>query len=65
MTEEATGSKANAPDEEQAVEDGSRAGELGETDEPDAPTAEEENAGMSDILSPGPFTGVQDDASDE
>jgi hypothetical protein len=65
MTEEAMASKANAPDEEQAVEDVSRAGETGETDEPDAPTAEEENAGMSSILSPDPFTGVQDDASDE
>ena len=65
MTEEATGSKANAPNEEQAIEDVSRTREAGEADEPDAPTAEEENAGMSTILSPDPFTGVQDDASNE
>lgn len=65
MTDEATAKQANAPDEEQALEDISRTRETGEADEPDAPTSEEENAGMSDILSPNPFTGVQDDASDE
>ena len=31
----------------------------------DAPTAEEENGGMSTILDPNPVTGVQTDASDE
>ena len=57
--------EANAPDEEQAPENVSRTEASGEADEPDAPTAEEENPGMSTILSPTPFTGVQDDASDE
>jgi len=45
-------------------EDVSRAEEAGEADEPNAPTNEEENAGMSDILSAEPLTGVQDDAGD-
>jgi hypothetical protein len=38
--------------------------ERGEASEPDAPTAGEENPGMSTILGPGPGTGVQDDADD-
>jgi hypothetical protein len=32
---------------------------------PDAPTAEEENEGMSTVLDANPVTGVQDNASDE
>lgn len=39
--------------------------ERGDVAEPDAPTAEEENAGMSTILDADPMTGVQDDESDE
>lgn len=42
-----------------------RVAEHGETDEPDAPTAEEENEGMSTILSAEPALGVQPDASEE
>jgi hypothetical protein len=38
--------------------------EQGEASEPDAPTAGEENAGMSTILDGDPGTGVQDDLSD-
>ena len=37
----------------------------GEADEPDAPTAGEENEGMSTILDSSPMTGVQEDAGDE
>jgi hypothetical protein len=41
----------NAPD---------RAAERGDVAEPDAPTATEENEGLSTILSGEPFDGVQD-----
>ncbi len=37
----------------------------GEADEPDTPTAEEENPGMNTILDAEPLFGVQDDASEE
>lgn len=46
-------------------EEVSRAEEVGEADEPDAPTDVEENEGMSTILDAEPLTGVQDDASQE
>ena len=62
MTDEAT--KPDT-DKEQAINDDAHVAEEGEADEPDAPTAAEENEGMSTILSPDPLTGVQDDASDE
>lgn len=52
-------------DEGQAIEDDGRQPEQEEADEPDAPTAAEENEGMSTILSADPLFGVQDDASDE
>ncbi|MBC7909905.1 MAG: hypothetical protein H7Y30_05365 [Pyrinomonadaceae bacterium] len=54
-------------DESDAIgHDGIRPPEVeGEADEPDAPTAADENVGMSSILSPGFGTGVQDDARDE
>ncbi len=39
--------------------------EMGEADEPDAPTDVEENEGMSTILDAEPLTGVQDNASEE
>ena len=42
-----------------------RAEERGDVAEPDAPTAEEENAGMNTVLDADPVTGVQDDAQDE
>lgn len=42
-----------------------REDERGDVAEPDAPTAEEENEGMSTILDADPLTGVQPDASDE
>ncbi len=45
--------------------DNARVAEQGEADEPDAPTAEEENEGMSTILSAEPILGVQEDASEE
>ena len=41
-----------------------RAESQGEADEPDAPTADEENAGMNTVLSAEPLSGVQDDDSD-
>ncbi|HEV2708156.1 MAG TPA: hypothetical protein VGV59_19725 [Pyrinomonadaceae bacterium] len=42
-----------------------REGERGDVAEPDAPTAAEQNEGMSTILSGNPLTGVQKDASEE
>jgi hypothetical protein len=42
-----------------------RAEGQGEADEPNAPTAEEENAGMNTVLDAEPVVGVQDDASEE
>lgn len=43
----------------------SRAEEQMDVAEPDAPTAAEENDGMSTILGADPISGVQNDASDE
>jgi hypothetical protein len=45
--------------------DNARVAAEGEADEPDAPTAEEENEGMSTILSAEPMLGVQEDAGEE
>jgi len=42
-----------------------RAEERDDVAEPDAPTAVEENAGMSTVLDTGPLTGVQDDADEK
>jgi hypothetical protein len=42
-----------------------RAEEQGDVAEPDAPTAAEENPGMSTVLDAEPLSGVQDDASDQ
>ena len=52
-------------EEQGAAEEGARAREQGDVAEPDAPTAAEENDGMSTILDAEPLSGVQDDASDE
>ncbi|HEV2912532.1 MAG TPA: hypothetical protein VGX92_04370 [Pyrinomonadaceae bacterium] len=54
----------NRPGEEK-TEEITRAEERDDVAEPDAPTATEENAGMSTILGAEPVSGVQDDASDE
>ena len=48
-----------------ADENVTRAEGQGEADEPDAPTAEEENVGMNTVLDAEPLLGVQDNASDE
>ena len=48
-----------------ADENVTRAEGQGEADEADAPTAEEENVGMSTVLDGEPLLGVQDDASKE
>jgi hypothetical protein len=48
-----------------ADENVTRAEGQGEADEADAPTAEEENAGMSTVLDGEPLLGVQDDAGKE
>lgn len=48
-----------------ADENVTRAEEQGEADEPDAPTAEQENVGMNTVLDAEPLLGVQDNASDE
>lgn len=48
-----------------ARDDLSRAEELGEADEPDAPTSAQENEGMDTILDAEPLTGVQDNRSEE
>lgn len=42
-----------------------RAEERDDVAEPDAPTAVEENAGMSTVLDTGPLTGVQDEADEK
>lgn len=42
-----------------------RQAERGDVAEPDAPTAGEENEGLSTILDADPLLGVQDDAGDE
>ncbi|HEY0004915.1 MAG TPA: hypothetical protein VGB17_08895 [Pyrinomonadaceae bacterium] len=42
-----------------------RAAEQDDVAEPDAPTAQEENEGMSTVLGPGLALGVQDDASEK
>ncbi|HEX8136853.1 MAG TPA: hypothetical protein VF544_04610 [Pyrinomonadaceae bacterium] len=42
-----------------------RAEERDDVAEPDAPTAVEENAGMSTVLDAGPLTGVQTDANEK
>ncbi len=47
---------ADAPD---------RAAERGDVAEPDAPTATEENEGLSTVLSSEPGEGVQDNASEK
>jgi hypothetical protein len=53
-------------DKEQAASGGvTREDEAGDVAEPDAPTAAEENAGMSTVLDANPFSGVQDNASEE
>ena len=55
-------------DENSPVEDNeepTRAEESDDVAEPDAPTAADENQGMSTILGAEPVSGVQDDASDE
>lgn len=50
---------------EETSEAETRAEEQGDVAEPDAPTAAEENAGMSTVLDAAPLSGVQDDASDQ
>jgi hypothetical protein len=49
-------------EERGADDEPTRAEERDDVAEPDAPTAVEENAGMSTVLDAGPLTGVQDDA---
>lgn len=51
--------------EQTSPEGKERTEEQGEADEPDAPTASEENEGMSTILAAEPVLGVQSNASDE
>jgi hypothetical protein len=56
------------PDDESGAigSDGMRPPEVGgEADEPNAPTAADENVGMSSILDAGLGIGVQEDARDE
>ena len=48
-----------------ADENVTRAEGQGEADEPNSPTAEEENVGLSTVLDAEPLLGVQDDASKE
>jgi hypothetical protein len=50
---------------EETGEAETRAEEQGDVAEPDAPTASEENVGMSTVLDADPLSGVQDDASDQ
>ncbi len=57
-------STANSGGDDTREEPG-REEESGDVAEPDAPTAGEENEGMSTILGADPLTGVQQDAGDE
>ncbi len=60
------GRRAAAADSGSAAgEDVSSTEEQGEASEADAPTAEEENAGMNTVLDANPLFGVQDDASEK
>ncbi|MCA1815406.1 MAG: hypothetical protein LC746_03170 [Acidobacteria bacterium] len=58
-------------DSNQTNREGERAGRPrdaergGDVAEPDAPTAAEENEGLSTILDTAPMTGVQDEADEE
>jgi hypothetical protein len=52
-------------EEQGAGDEPTRAEERDDVAEPDAPTAVEENAGMSTVLDAGPLTGVQDDADEK
>ncbi|MDQ3820997.1 MAG: hypothetical protein M3362_25400 [Acidobacteriota bacterium] len=57
---------SNAKSENAVSSEGTARGdERGDVAEADAPTAEEENEGMSTILDADPVTGVQPDAGDE
>jgi hypothetical protein len=58
--------KHRAPSEETSDtgNNATRADEQGDVAEPDAPTEQEENAGMSTVLDAGPGAGVQIDESD-
>lgn len=47
------------------AEEPTRAEEQDDVAEPDAPTAAQENVGMSTVLDAEPLSGIQDDASDE
>jgi hypothetical protein len=57
-------STANGGDND-SREEPEREDESGDVAEPDAPTAAEDNEGMSTILDGDPLTGVQGDAGDE
>jgi hypothetical protein len=48
-----------------ADENVTHAEDQGEADEPDAPTAKQENISMNTVLDAEPLLGVQDNASDE
>lgn len=58
--EQAATSRGSAADENMTRSEGQ-----GEADEPDAPTTEEESAGMNTVLDASPVFGVQDDASEK
>jgi hypothetical protein len=57
--------KSPAPGARSFEDSTDREAERGDVAEPDAPTAGEENEGLSTVLSAEPVVGVQDDASDE
>ncbi len=52
-------------EEKDAATEPTRAEEQDDVAEADAPTAAEENVGMSTVLDAAPLSGIQDDASDE
>jgi hypothetical protein len=57
--------EATAPGGRSPEDSTDREAEHGDVAEPDAPTAGEENEGLSTVLSAEPVVGVQSDASDE
>jgi hypothetical protein len=65
MSDEEKAEARDAAGERSHGQASARESESGDVAEPDAPTAGEENVGMSTILDAGPLLGVQDSASDE
>ena len=65
MPSPANQTRLNSEEKGSSAEEPTRVEEQDDVAEPDAPTAAEENVGMSTVLDAAPLSGVQDNASDE